>query len=601
MEGKDYIVAIDFGSSRAGSVFAKKTSDEKKIDIKECNFKDTGASIKTLNEVILNDSNEIISYGFAVNKYIKDGKLKESEALYRRIKMNLYKNLSEIESFNSNKSIDLEELIAIILEHLKKHSIKSILENEGKKNKDNIDYDRESSKIRWVLTIPAIWDEKNKYIMMKAAEKAGIVDEKNKTLFFALEPEAASYYCLKEKDSSIKDDIFKKPYIVCDLGGGTADIVCHERITEDGIEKIIEKCAPKGGPFGSDEINKEFEDKVLKLLFGEDIFETIKKKFEESLKGNQSDKNLAIISKKYIKLIDDINLYKEGLTDDLNESMSIDCSIFFKNFENLDMEKIVENYNKKCNPEWKITEYGMDEMDRSIVFPCKIIYDLTKNLTDKISNLLLEVLSEVKEASTILYVGGFSSSKVAIELIKSKINEKYKNIQHKFPNNPQNAVLKGAIYYGLSPKRIKSRKAKYTLGMNAYFEWDEKKHGKKGKKGFDPITKKDVCENAFYSFISKNENIPYDNCITRPLALRFDRQDGTFGGHLVLYKSNNPNVIFIDEEGVEEIGKLDLTIYDGRDYTGGNFLVTIELGGTFLNVTAFHRESNTSSSMEFEY
>jgi molecular chaperone DnaK (HSP70) len=210
MEGKDYIVAIDFGSSRAGSVFAKKTSDEKKIDIKECNFKDTGASIKTLNEVILNDSNEIISYGFAVNKYIKDGKLKENEALYRRIKMNLYQNLSEIESVNSSRSIDLEELISIILEHLKKHSIKSILEKEGKKNKDNIDYDRESSKIRWVLTIPAIWDEKNKYIMMKAAEKAGIVDEKNKTLFFALEPEAASYYCLKEKDSSIKDDVFKK-------------------------------------------------------------------------------------------------------------------------------------------------------------------------------------------------------------------------------------------------------------------------------------------------------------------------------------------------------------------------------------------------------
>jgi hypothetical protein len=46
---------------------------------------------------------------------------------------------------------------------------------------------------------------------------------------------------------------------------------------------------------------------------------------------------------------------------------------------------------------------------------------------------------------------------------------------------------------------------------------------------------------------------------------------------------------------------LDLTIYDGRDYTGGTFLVTMEMGGTFLNVTAFHRESNTSSSMEFEY
>ena len=35
--------------------------------------------------------------------------------------MNLYKNLSDIESANSKKSIDLEELMAIILEHIKKH------------------------------------------------------------------------------------------------------------------------------------------------------------------------------------------------------------------------------------------------------------------------------------------------------------------------------------------------------------------------------------------------------------------------------------------------------------------------------------------------
>jgi hypothetical protein len=42
----------------------------------------------------------------------------------------------------------------------------------------------------------------------------------------------------------------------------------------------------KGGPFDSDEINKECEEKVLKLLFGEDIFKTIKNEFLQSLNGN---------------------------------------------------------------------------------------------------------------------------------------------------------------------------------------------------------------------------------------------------------------------------------------------------------------------------
>ena len=167
------------------------------------------------------------------------------------------------------------------------------------------------------------------------------------------------------------------------------------------------------------------------------------------------------------------------------------------------------------------------------------------------------------------------------------------------PPYPEKAILRGAIYYGLSPERIKSRKAKYTLGMKAYMDWDEKKYGKKGIKIFEEQKKKYVCENAFLTFISKNDDIPYDNKITKELALRLDTQDGTFGGHLVLYKSNNPKVTYIDEEGVEEIGILDLFVESGN-YLGNSFLVTIEMGGTYLNVTASHRESNTSGSMIFE-
>jgi hypothetical protein len=179
--------------------------------------------------------------------------------------------------------------------------------------------------------------------MMEAAKKAGIVDEKNKALFFALEPEAASYCCSKELE--IDDSIFKKPYIICDLGGGTADIVCHERVFENKKEEIIEKCSPKGGPFGSDEINKEFEDKVLKLLFGEDIFKTIKNEFIQSLNGNQKLKK---IHYKYIRLVEEINEFKEGLKhDDKDEDKDkdknvlfpIDCSLFFFKFKGLDMEK----------------------------------------------------------------------------------------------------------------------------------------------------------------------------------------------------------------------------------------------------------------------
>ena len=47
-----------------------------------------------------------------------------------------------------------------------------------------------------------------------------------------------------------------------DLGGGTADIVCHEKIRINNKIKINEVHGPVDGPYGANEINKE----ILKKL-----------------------------------------------------------------------------------------------------------------------------------------------------------------------------------------------------------------------------------------------------------------------------------------------------------------------------------------------
>jgi molecular chaperone DnaK (HSP70) len=49
------------------------------------------------------------------------------------------------------------------------------------------------TKIRWVLTVPALWNEEHKQFMRKAAIEAGIIDELNSpNLMLCLEPEGAS-------------------------------------------------------------------------------------------------------------------------------------------------------------------------------------------------------------------------------------------------------------------------------------------------------------------------------------------------------------------------------------------------------------------------
>lgn len=49
------------------------------------------------------------------------------------------------------------------------------------------------AKIRWVLTVPALWNEEHKQFMRRAALEAGIVDQLNSpNLLLCLEPEGAS-------------------------------------------------------------------------------------------------------------------------------------------------------------------------------------------------------------------------------------------------------------------------------------------------------------------------------------------------------------------------------------------------------------------------
>lgn len=78
--------------------------------------------------------------------------------------------------------------------------------------------------VLWVLTVPAIWDDSAKLLMRQAAVAAGLEMEDGQ-LMLALEPEAASLWCLASGGVSLeKDDV----YMVVDCGGGTVDITVHQ-------------------------------------------------------------------------------------------------------------------------------------------------------------------------------------------------------------------------------------------------------------------------------------------------------------------------------------------------------------------------------------
>lgn len=122
--------------------------------------------------------------------------------------------------------------------------------------------------VKWVLTVPAIYDDFAKRFMRQAAHEAGMIDRMNSTrLRLCLEPEAA---CLAAttKDNPLTSDAKGKKMMVIDCGGGgTVDITAHKTISVEPLT-LEEVSAPDGGLFGSTRVDNAFKA-WLKEFLGE--------------------------------------------------------------------------------------------------------------------------------------------------------------------------------------------------------------------------------------------------------------------------------------------------------------------------------------------
>ena len=106
--------------------------------------------------------------------------MNENYLYFKDIKMNLYSHNYVIQSINTNKIIHIVDLIGIILEYIKNDVFEKIRE---------LISNFEINIIKWILTVPAIWDETSKYIMINACKNAKIIGERvyNNLFAFALE------------------------------------------------------------------------------------------------------------------------------------------------------------------------------------------------------------------------------------------------------------------------------------------------------------------------------------------------------------------------------------------------------------------------------
>ena len=178
---------------------------------------------------------------------------------------------------------------------------------------------------------------------MEACIDAGLVNEKtDKSLFFALETEAASLYCSRNKDINQEYLKERKYYIICDLGRGTGDIVAHKVGCNNNLEELI---SASGGNYGSNEIDNQIFNDIINKIFGIKDYNSLC----EKNKDININENSEVLFEGWCELERLIKDYKEGANlDKIKKKLKfpINCSLFQAFFnDDKDLDDLINNYN----------------------------------------------------------------------------------------------------------------------------------------------------------------------------------------------------------------------------------------------------------------
>lgn len=155
--------------------------------------------------------------------------------------------------------LNITRVIADYLRELYYHTYNTLCKVKGKQ--------MDKSKVRFCLTVPAVWTEKAKIIMRDAAIKADIINanDHQDRLLLVGEPEAAALYCNTMLDQYELEH--GDTFLICDAGGGTVDLVVYRINNEPEDQKyLIEVAAGDGGLCGSVNL-----DKIFKIYVNEQV------------------------------------------------------------------------------------------------------------------------------------------------------------------------------------------------------------------------------------------------------------------------------------------------------------------------------------------
>lgn len=564
-----FVVAIDFGTSYTGYAYAQRDSYEtdplRIYGMKIDNNQQLG---KVPTSILLTPDDSFHSFGkTAEDTYGEKCSNGERDwKLFKNFKMTLY-NASDkkttrdlvIEDCRGN-TISAITLFTLMFSHLKSAFVKQ-LEEATKGVPDDW--------IRWVITVPAIWDDSAKQFIREAAEKAGI-----RKIILALEPECAALYCgtlLQGLRDTLKNQALRivgpgSRYILLDMGGGTVDITAHEVSRDFTYDELF---AANGGPWGGENVNIAFQEYLCEIF--------TKPVFSEFCKVHTEDFYDLMGAFEQKKRTFEARMVQE------NKFVVIKLPYYLgKDFPlNTPMDLAVKEHDK-------------------LKIPAKHMMGFFNGTLDEISRHIKNKLKteELKDINNVILVGGFSVPNIVKDRLKEVFPE---NANFYCPENSEVATLEGAVLYGQSqihttyekskPRSItpsiNSRRSRFTYGMDSHVQFNPTKHpeSKKFRDGDEVF-----CKDYFWVLLRAGAKLSRDKKGTMR-TFTMDKDSTTLD--VVIYKTENPSPKFVDDPGCLRLGTLVVDMTEGLGIPNREIKIGLQYNDTELNVYAINNIDKT--------
>jgi hypothetical protein len=435
--------------------------------------------------------------------------------------------------------------------------------------------------VRWCITIPAIWDEPDKDLMVKAAVAAGFTSDR---LMLAREPEAAALQCqvsmadlavTETADPSDGLGVEGSRFVIVDCGGGTVDITAYRVLrTVDGVQQLAEICRASGGKFGSEYLNRAFIERGLIKYLGPGVVEKLEQIFPQDM----------------LELVDQWEGQKVNVRARLDAGLS---RLQVSDPIVLNVPGAIIDFMRQ--------QPGQEGFGyRLIIEPSdvQLIFDHVVNaILKEISDRLMEVRNNAgpsRGPETLLLVGGFANSNYLQKSIELRFGPDVRLI---VPAHPAAAVMYGAVRICHRPDLISSRRTRYTYGYGVARPIEN-------ATDLEHETTRDddgelLCY-RFNSFVRIGASVSVGDTVQQEV-IPIHRSSRNFGISLLASVEYNPR--YPSDVGVQKIGSLTVDISEsiGQDSAKRNVLLKFYFGDTRLRVEALNPRTKTAVETTIEF